>query len=249
MPAYALLEKAASPLPSPLRRPIVLPRLRGFTLIELLAVISIIGVLAAIIIPVVGAVRASARASQCVSNLRQIGIAHQLHLADHNQIIVKPIRTGDDDTAADWNYQWFSKLNAYIPPGLPAGANPLRLNAAFHCPSRRPFGTPASWVTDGMSYAMNSSIPNPANWNYRFSAIPNPARYIFVTECDETQGTASNVEWIRSADGVGNGGTLAQRHSPGKANALFFDSSVRQLAHAAMNNQGLTTPNNVWRWW
>lgn len=47
----------------------------AFTLIELLTVIAIIGILAAILIPVVGAVRESARNAQCVSNLRQIGMA------------------------------------------------------------------------------------------------------------------------------------------------------------------------------
>jgi len=48
---------------------------KGFTLVELLTVIAIIGILAAIIIPVVGNVRSSARTAQGVSNLRQIAIA------------------------------------------------------------------------------------------------------------------------------------------------------------------------------
>ncbi|MDR1281005.1 MAG: prepilin-type N-terminal cleavage/methylation domain-containing protein [Opitutaceae bacterium] len=47
---------------------------RAFTLIELLAVITIIGILVAIIIPVTGKVRESAKSTTCVNNLRQIGI-------------------------------------------------------------------------------------------------------------------------------------------------------------------------------
>lgn len=68
----------------------------AFTLIELLTVIAIIGILAAILIPVVGSVRESARRAACQSNLRQMGAAVHAYLADNPQ--------SDQLPGPSWNY-------------------------------------------------------------------------------------------------------------------------------------------------
>ncbi|MDE0939660.1 MAG: DUF1559 domain-containing protein [Pirellulales bacterium] len=52
---------------------------RGFTLVELLVVIAIIGLLVAMLLPALGSVRESARASLCKSNLKQLGLAMQTY--------------------------------------------------------------------------------------------------------------------------------------------------------------------------
>ncbi len=80
---------------------------RAFTLIELLTVIAIIGILAAILIPVVGRVRESAHVAKTTSNLRQLFTANKLHAGDHKGLFVPHTAS----TLAGWGTtpaQWYN---------------------------------------------------------------------------------------------------------------------------------------------
>ena len=81
---------------------------RGFTLIELLVVIAIIGILAALLLPVLSKVQVKADATNCMNNLRQMQYAWHFYASENNDFIA-----GNDtqsEIGANWPSPWKSKL-------------------------------------------------------------------------------------------------------------------------------------------
>jgi prepilin-type N-terminal cleavage/methylation domain-containing protein len=57
----------------------------AFTLLELLVVIAIIGLLAALLLPVLGRAQLKAKEIQCLSNTRQLTMATSIYVSDHEK--------------------------------------------------------------------------------------------------------------------------------------------------------------------
>lgn len=185
-------------------------RSTGFTLVELLAVLAVVGILAAIIIPVVGAVRQSARATQCASNLRQIGVAMNLHANEH--------RNRFPTVYPDENKTWRWKLIPYLGMGENSmGLSPLPGEAGvFVCPSfeKDPAAPRAS------SYVLNAKMSDlQPYWRYDRNKV-NPARTLMVVEFDQ------NTEYFIQWDGGHAARGIAMRHPGNSTHGLFVDGHV-----------------------
>ncbi len=73
-------------------------RKTGFTLVELLVVIAIIGILIALLIPAVQAVREAARKTSCANNIRQIGISALNYEATYKRLPPPKLGAGEFNT-------------------------------------------------------------------------------------------------------------------------------------------------------
>ena len=91
-------------------------RPRGFTLVELLVVIAIIGILVALLLPAVQAAREAGRRTQCVNNLKQIGLALQNY---HDATKHLPFGKGPSYPGAPVYARW--STHALILPYLEQG--------------------------------------------------------------------------------------------------------------------------------
>ncbi len=148
---------------------------RAFTLVELLVVISIIGILVALLLPAVQAAREAARRSQCKNNLKQIGLAFlnlesaQGHFAPSGwgyQWTGDPDMGTDERQPGGWAFTLLPYLeegSAYVlGAGMPAAQKRAALTeqkahvaTAFYCPSRRP-----ALPTYGPESTFNAGIPD-----------------------------------------------------------------------------------------
>ena len=200
------------------------PRI-AFTLIELLVVVAVIAILASLLLPAIASAKQRARAIQCLSNLKQVGVGTQMFAHDNeNQL----------------------QLDALIPGGTQTWATVLATNVGlttydvFSCPSY----SPRRWRNWVNVYAIRRDAPTncvrgPNGIFFRIDCVNNPIEYLLAGDStSQGQGGWERTQYyfFRTDSGLR---IIHARHF-GRANGLFLDGHVEACNKSRLEGLGIT---------
>jgi prepilin-type N-terminal cleavage/methylation domain-containing protein len=233
----------------------------AFTLIELLVVIAIIAILAAILFPVFAHAREKARASACLSNFKQLGMAMNLYLQDWDETLPRMRFKTIKGPVCDSRSQivtWKSALHPYIKSYAfwKCPSNPNRDIASEDVDKNIPISYGVNWHVFHGGHEDNHKVP-PRN----LASFAEPANTMWLLEhtapCPDSsdwpgRGTsAKGTGDLCGKDGMGAGQWMFRLHEHGPVlNWCFVDGHAKALRYAALWEAGLNPPyHDMWGIW
>ena len=224
-------------------------RRRGFPLIELLVVIAIIAILAAILFPVFAKAREKARATSCLSNVKQMGIAQLQYSQDYDEKVL-PVASFDD---AGLYVFWVTLLQPYCKSvdffkcpsdGINSAPgpwySPLNVDVingvAYHSYAINWLRQPDGWVGSCASWAGTGKVGVHV-WGASLAAVQSPATTISIIEGNANE-FWSNAH-LESHLNVG------QRRHTDQMNVLFADGHAKSVGKYGTNPAMYTSEDDV----